>query len=195
MEVEYPWRILYVTLQNHMLPKATDILLTEQEQARCSLLVQLQGNRPDLFRDSIYTPSLPEDYEIPADALADPQFAALIAEGEKFLGFPYVWGGSTPETFFDCSGFVCWVYTHSGVHSLPRTTAAGLYNQCSVIPPELAQPGDLIFFTGTYDTPKPIIHVGIYVGGGRMLHAGSPIQYTRIDTAYWQHHFLAFGRL
>ncbi len=131
----------------------------------------------------------------PGEAMGDGSFAALIAEGEKYLGYPYVWGGSTPETSFDCSGFVCWVYTHSGTYPLSRTTAAGLYDQCAVVPKEDAQPGDLVFFSGTYACSGSVSHVGIYVGGGRMLHCGSPIQYTSIETPYWRERFFAFGRL
>lgn len=131
----------------------------------------------------------------PGEAMGDGSFAALIAEGEKYLGYPYVWGGSTPETSFDCSGFVCWVYTHSGAYPLSRTTATGIYNQCAIVPKEEAQPGDLVFFNGTYASSGPVSHVGIYVGGGKMLHCGSPIQYTSIETAYWKEHFFAFGRL
>lgn len=131
----------------------------------------------------------------PGEAMGDGSFAALVAEGEKYLGYPYVWGGSTPETSFDCSGFVCWVYTRSGAYPLSRTTASGIYNQCAIVPEGEAQPGDLVFFTGTYASSGPVSHVGIYVGGGKMLHCGSPISYTSIETAYWREHFLAFGRL
>lgn len=131
----------------------------------------------------------------PGAAMGDGSYAALIAEAEKYLGFPYVWGGSTPQTSFDCSGFVCWVYTQSGVYSLPRTTATGIYNQCAIVSKDEAQPGDLIFFTRTYACTGPVSHVGIYVGGGKMIHCGSPIQYADITTNYWREHFYAFGRL
>lgn len=131
----------------------------------------------------------------PGEAMGEGSFAALIAEGEKYLGYPYVWGGSTPETSFDCSGFVCWVYTRSGAYPLSRTTATGIYNQCAIVPKEEAQPGDLVFFSGTYASSGPVSHVGIYVGGGRMLHCGSPIGYTSIETAYWRGKFFSFGRL
>lgn len=131
----------------------------------------------------------------PGEALGDGSYAALIAEAEKYLGYPYVWGGSTPQTSFDCSGFVCWVYTQSGVYNLPRTSASGIYNQCAIVPRDEAQPGDLVFFTKTYVSSGPISHVGIYVGGGKMLHCGSPIQYTSIETNYWREHFYAMGRL
>ena len=126
---------------------------------------------------------------------ADPSFAALITEAEKYLGYPYVWGGSSPSTSFDCSGFVCYVYTHSGVHNLPRTTATGIYNQCAIVSRSEAKPGDLIFFTKTYNSDGPVSHVGIYVGDGMMIHCGSPIQYANINSSYWQEHFYAFGRL
>lgn len=120
----------------------------------------------------------------------------VFEEGEKYLGFPYVWGGSTPETSFDCSGFVCWTYTHSGVYNLPRTTAQGIYNQCKKITESEARPGDLIFFEGTYNSPhEPVTHIGIYAGNGKMLHCGNPIQYTSTQTAYWKSHFYAYGRL
>ena len=121
--------------------------------------------------------------------------AALIAEAERYLGYPYVWGGSNPSTSFDCSGFVCYVLTHSGYHNMPRTTAQGIYNQCTHISASEARAGDIIFFTGTYNSGNPVTHVGIYVGGGQMIHCGDPIKYSSINTPYWQSHFYAFGRL
>ena len=121
--------------------------------------------------------------------------AALIAEAERYLGYPYVWGGSSPSTSFDCSGFVCYVLTHSGYHNMPRTTAQGIYNQCQHISASEARAGDIIFFTGTYNSGNPVTHVGIYVGGGQMIHCGDPIKYSSINTPYWQSHFYAFGRL
>ena len=121
--------------------------------------------------------------------------AALIAYAENFLGYPYVWGGSSPSTSFDCSGFVCYVLTHSGYYNMPRTTAQGIYNQCIHISPSEARPGDLIFFTKTYSSGNPVTHVGIYTGGGQMLHCGDPIKYSSINTPYWQSHFYGFGRL
>lgn len=132
---------------------------------------------------------------VPADAYNDATFAQLMQEAEKYLGYPYVFGGSSPSTSFDCSGFVCWVYTHSGVHNLPRTTAQGIYDQCTRISREEAKPGDLVFFQGTYNAGETVTHIGIYVGNGRMLHCGNPIQYTSIETTYWTNHFYAFGRL
>ena len=118
-----------------------------------------------------------------------------MKEATKYIGWPYVWGGSSPSTSFDCSGFVCWVYTASGVHNLPRTTAQGIYNQCARVSPSEAKPGDLIFFTGTYDSGVPVSHVGIYVGDNKMLHCGNPIQYADLTSSYWSQHFYAFGRL
>jgi cell wall-associated NlpC family hydrolase len=169
--------------------------LDTEQQERYAIYQKTKGNRPYLFEGNIYAHTGEyTDYDIPSQALADPKFAAIIAEAEKYLGYPYVWGGSSPSTSFDCSGFVCWVINQSGAGSVGRTTATGLFNSCSHIPPDEAQPGDLIFFQGTYDTPGAS-HVGIYVGNGMMIHCGSPIQYTSINTSYWQSHFLGYGRL
>jgi len=135
------------------------------------------------------------EYEIPDGYFNDSDFSAIITEAEKYIGYPYVWGGSTPETSFDCSGFVCWVYNTSGVCSIERTTAQGLYDKCEIIPENEVRPGDLIFFTGTYETDKEVTHVGIYVGNDMMLHCGNPIGYTSIDADYWNEHFYGFGDL
>lgn len=194
--VAYTYKILYVTVRNRSLGTVVRELLTEDEYKRYLVIFQQKGNRPDIFGDNIYAnPSEGPKYEIPGEALSDPSFKALITEAEKYLGWPYVWGGSSPSTSFDCSGFVCWVYTASGVHNLPRTTATGIYNQCTVISKSEAKPGDLVFFTKTYDCDGPVSHIGIYVGNGMMIHAGSPIKYASIETSYWQEHFYAFGRL
>lgn len=194
--VAYTYKILYVTVRNRSLGTVVRELLTEDEYKRYLVIFQQKGNRPDIFGDNIYAnPSDGPKYEIPGEALSDPSFKALITEAEKYLGWPYVWGGSSPSTSFDCSGFVCWVYTASGVHDLPRTTATGIYNQCTVISKSEAKPGDLVFFTKTYDCDGPVSHIGIYVGNGMMIHAGSPIKYASIETSYWQEHFYAFGRL
>lgn len=139
------------------------------------------GNRPGNV-----TP--PESYD-------DEAVQALMSEAEKYLGFPYVWGGSSPSTSFDCSGFVCYVFTNSGVHNLPRTTAQGIYDQCTPVPAAEAKPGDIIFFTGTYNSAGAVSHVGIYCGNGVMIHCGDPIAYASINTSYWQSHFYSFGRL
>lgn len=195
-EEAYEYYILHVTLRNHSLTTILPERLTEDEKQRYAALLQLKGNKPYLFGDDIYTnPSEGEHYQVPGEALSDPSFAALITEAEKYLGYPYVWGGSSPSTSFDCSGFVCYVYTASGVHNLPRTTATGIYNQCAIVPRSEAKPGDLIFFTKTYDCNGPVSHVGIYVGDGMMIHCGNPIKYASINTSYWQEHFYAFGRL
>lgn len=194
--VAYTYKILYVVVRNRSLGTVVRELLTEDEYKRYLVIFQQKGNRPDIFGDNIYAnPSEGPKYEIPGEALSDPSFKALITEAEKYLGYPYVWGGSSPSTSFDCSGFVCWVYTASGVHNLPRTTATGIYNQCTVISKSEAKPGDLVFFTKTYDCDGPVSHIGIYVGNGMMIHAGSPIKYASIETSYWQEHFYAFGRL
>lgn len=196
VEVPYEYHILYVTLRNKGFGTAAVEGLTEEQKERCAATLSMKGNKPYLFGDDIYAnESAGEDYDIPGEALADPDFAALITEAEKYLGFPYVWGGSSPSTSFDCSGFVCYVFSNSGVHNLPRTTAQGIYNQCAHIAPSEAKPGDIIFFTGTYDSPGPVSHVGIYVGNNMMIHCGSPIQYVRTDSSYWTQHFYAFGRL
>ena len=132
---------------------------------------------------------------IPPDSYNDATVQALMEEAARYLGYPYVWGGSSPSTSFDCSGFVCWVFTNSGVHNLPRTTAQGIYDQCTPVSAADAKAGDIIFFTGTYNSPGPVSHVGIYCGNGVMIHCGDPIKYASINTPYWQSHFYSFGRL
>lgn len=135
-------------------------------------------------------------YSGPApSAYSDASFAKLMNEATKYIGYPYVWGGSTPQTSFDCSGFVCWCYTKSGVYNLPRTTAHCIYNQCAKISRAEAKPGDLVFFTRTYVSSEAVTHIGIYVGDGLMLHCGDPIKYASIDSNYWKSHFYGFGRL
>lgn len=131
----------------------------------------------------------------PGAAMGDETFSALMAEASRYIGYPYVWGGSSPATSFDCSGYICWVYTQSGVYNLSRTTAQGIFDQCATVRREEARPGDLIFFTKTYASSTPVSHVGIYVGGNQMLHCGSPIGYANIDSSYWSSHFYAMGRL
>lgn len=192
----YPYTICNVTLENFDLSHVPVYVMDEKTLSRYALYMATLGNRPDLFPDSESVDRLKngyEDYDIPSEALCDTRFAAMIAEAEKYLGYPYVWGGSSPSTSFDCSGFVCWVVNHSG-WSLGRTSAQGLFNACTPISRSNARPGDLIFFQGTYDTPG-VSHVGIYVGNNRMIHCGNPISYTIINTQYWQSHFYAFGRL
>ncbi|SCX88483.1 Cell wall-associated hydrolase, NlpC family [Butyrivibrio hungatei] len=167
--------------------------LNEDEKARYEVLLATQGNKSYLFDDVYADYEDPDEYHPVGEALSDQSFAAMIAEGEKYLGRAYVWGGSNPTSGFDCSGFVSWVVNHCG-WNLGRQTANGLKNRCSVVSPEEARPGDLIFFKGTYAT-NGASHVGIYVGDGMMLHCGNPIQYTSINTRYWEKHFYCFGRL
>ena len=197
-EVEYEYYILNVKLINRGLNYAIgNSGMTEDEMERYRTLLQTQGNRPDLFEDDIYAVPGGEytDYDIPGEALTDVKFARMIREAEKYLGYPYVWGGSSPSTSFDCSGFVSWVINNCGNGwSVGRLTANGLMNVCDIIPRSSAEPGDLIFFQGTYDT-SGASHVGIYVGNGMMIHCGNPISYASIETSYWQSHFYCFGRL
>ena len=170
--------------------------LTTEQTDRYDVLMTTSGNRP-LFGEDVYGVSGGEytDYDIPGEALTDEKFRRMITEAEKYLGMPYVWGGSSPSTSFDCSGFVSWVINNCGNGwSVGRQTADGLKNLCSIIPPSEAKPGDLIFFQGTYST-SGASHVGIYVGGGMMIHCGNPISYASIESSYWQEHFLCFGRI
>ena len=197
VEVAYEYYILHVRLENRTLPAVVASRLDGEQKELYDILLELKGNKPYLWDDIYsgngggYDPG--SDYTVPGEALSDPAFAALITEAEKYLGYPYVWGGSSPSTSFDCSGFVCWVYTHSGVHNLPRTTANGILGQCARVSRADARPGDLVFFQGTYNT-SGASHVGIYVGDGMMVHCGNPISYASIDTPYWRQHFLTFGR-
>lgn len=174
-EVSYEYYILHVTLKNRTLPAVVNTRLDMEQKEIYSVMQELKGNKPYLW-EGIYTEGGTQTepgYQIPGEALSDPSFAALIGEAEKYLGYPYVWGGSSPSTSFDCSGFVCWVFSNSGVHNLPRTTAQGIYNQCARVSPADARPGDIIFFTGTYDSGVPVSHVGIYVGNNMMIHCGN----------------------
>ncbi len=196
-EVEYEYYILNVKLTNYGLNYAiANSGMTADEMERYRTLLQTQGNRPDLFEGNIYaTIGEYTDYDIPGEALTDVKFARMIREAEKYLGYPYVWGGSSPSTSFDCSGFVSWVINNCGNGwSVGRLTASGLMNICDIIPRSSAEPGDLIFFQGTYNT-SGASHVGIYVGNGMMIHCGNPISYASIETSYWQSHFYCFGRL
>lgn len=198
-EVPYDYYILHVTLTNKNISTLAGELLTSQQKEMFDIYMETKGNKPDVFGENIYagTPGGGQytDYEIPPDALSDERFAAMIAEAEKYLGYPYVWGGSSPSTSFDCSGFVCWVINQSGVGNVGRTTAQGIFNYTTPIAPSEAKPGDIIFFTGTYDSGSAVSHVGIYVGNGMMIHCGNPISYASVNTPYWQQHFYAYGRL
>ena len=196
-EVEYEYYILNVKLENKGLNRVIGSSgMSEDEMERYAVLLQTNGNRPDIFGDDIYAVTGEyTDYDIPGEALTDTRFANMIREAEKYLGYPYVWGGSSPSTSFDCSGFVSWVINHCGNGwSVGRLTANGLMGVCDIIPRSSAKPGDLIFFQGTYDT-SGASHVGIYVGNGMMIHCGNPISYASIETSYWQSHFYCFGRI
>lgn len=194
-DVPYTYRICNVTLDNFNLSHLPFYVLSREGVGRYAMYISVLGMREDLFRGSPYASTLrePGEYDIPADVMEDETFRRLIEEAEKYIGYPYVWGGSNPNTSFDCSGFVSWVLTQSGVCNTGRLGAQGLYNISTPVSSANARPGDLIFFVGTYDTPG-VSHVGIYVGGGKMLHCGDPIQYADINTSYWQSHFYAFGR-
>ena len=193
--VYYDYFICTVTLENFNLSHVPVYIMGEEDLSEYALYMSALGNRPELFGSSEYVDRYinnpPDPYEIPASALEDETFAALITEAEKYLGYPYVWGGSNPSTSFDCSGFVSWALTNSGVCNTGRLGAQGLYNIST--PVSTPQPGDLVFFTGTYDTPG-VSHVGIYVGNSMMLHCGDPISYSNLNSSYWQSHFYAYAR-
>ena len=194
VEVPYNYYICYVTLENFNLSHLPVYLMGEETLSRYALYMATLGNRPDLFPSSPYVgkyTNKPPAHEIPEDYLADETFAAILKEAEKYVGYPYVWGGSSPSTSFDCSGFVSYVYNQCG-WDFGRLGAQGLYNISTRT--SSPKPGDLVFFTGTYDTPG-ISHVGIYVGDGWMLHCGDPISYANLNTSYWQSHFYAYGKL
>ncbi len=199
VQVPYTYYICHVELENFNLSHLPVYIMSKAQLSMYAVYMSTLGNRPDLFPGSAYVNRYYyteyEKYEIPSEALADEQFAAIIAEAEKYLGFPYVWGGSSPATSFDCSGFVSYVYNNCGMHwDFGRLGAEGLRSMSAYVSPVNARPGDLIFFEKTYDTTGAS-HVGIYVGNNMMLHCGDPIQYTSIDTSYWRSHFLQFGRL
>lgn len=186
---------LNVSMTNHNLDTVLRNRMNADEKGRYDLYNHTYGNRDYLFDVNIPSYGGGFGYEIPAEALSDEKFARMIAEAEKYLGYPYVWGGASPSTSFDCSGFVCWVINNCGNGwNVGRTTADGLRGACAQVSPSEAKPGDIIFFQGTYNTAGAS-HVGIYVGDGMMIHCGNPIQYTSIESPYWQQHFMAFGRL
>ena len=201
VEVEYNYYILQTTLVNNTLDTVIRGLgLTADQMQRYELLLETYGNKAGLFGDDIYSEVNPgdyQDYDIPPEALTDQRFANMIREAEKYLGYPYVWGGSSPSTSFDCSGFVSYVLNHCGNGwSMGRQTANGLRGKCTAVSPSEARPGDLIFFQGTYAAAgSGASHVGIYVGNGMMIHCGNPISYASVNTSYWQDHFYCYGRL
>ena len=192
--VYYDYYICTVTLENFNLSHLPIYIMGEDQLSRYALYMAALGNRPDLFPSSPYVAKYtadPVEHEIPEAYLADETFAAILEEAEKYIGYPYVWGGYKPSTSFDCSGFVSYVYNQCG-WDFGRLGAQGLYNISRRT--SSPRPGDLVFFTGTYDTPG-VSHVGIYVGDGWMLHCGDPIGYANLNTSYWQSHFYAYGRL
>ena len=196
-QVPYDYYICTVTLENFNLSHVPVYIMSEEQLGMYATYMATLGNRPDLFAGSGYIGKYVEgsytDYDIPPEALDDEVFAAIIKEAEKYLGYPYVWGGSSPSTSFDCSGFVSWVINHSG-WDVGRLGAQGLCNICTPVSSANVKPGDLVFFTGTYDTPG-VSHVGIYVGNNMMIHSGDPISYANLNSSYWQSHFYRYGRL
>ena len=196
-QVPYDYYICTVTLENFNLSHVPVYIMSEEQLGMYATYMATLGNRPDLFPGSGYIGKYVEgsytDYDIPPEALDDEVFAAIIKEAEKYLGYPYVWGGSSPSTSFDCSGFVSWVINHSG-WDVGRLGAQGLCNICTPVSSVNVKPGDLVFFTGTYDTPG-VSHVGIYVGNNMMIHCGDPISYANLNSSYWQSHFYRYGRL
>ena len=196
-QVPYDYYICTVTLENFNLSHVPVYIMSEEQLGMYATYMATLGNRPDLFPGSGYIGKYVEgsytDYDISPEALDDEVFAAIIKEAEKYLGYPYVWGGSSPSTSFDCSGFVSWVINHSG-WDVGRLGAQGLCNICTPVSSANVKPGDLVFFTGTYDTPG-VSHVGIYVGNNMMIHCGDPISYANLNSSYWQSHFYRYGRL
>ena len=196
-QVPYDYYICTVTLENFNLSHVPVYIMSEEQLGMYATYMATLGNRPDLFPGSGYIGKYVEgsytDYDISPEALDDEVFAAIIKEAEKYLGYPYVWGGSSPSTSFDCSGFVSWVINHSG-WDVGRLGAQGLCNICTPVSSANVKPGDLVFFTGTYDTPG-VSHVGIYVGNNMMIHCGDPISYANLNSNYWQSHFYRYGRL
>ena len=199
VQVPYEYRIFHTKLVNKGLEVVIREELNNDQWKRYEIFQDTLGGRPYLFNgglppggsDGSGTPGI--DYQVPAEALTDEEFAAIYKEAQKYVGTPYVWGGSTPETGFDCSGYVCWVYNQNG-YDVGRTTANGLWQKSQHISEAEAKPGDLVFFEGTYDTPGKS-HVGIYLGNGMMVSAGDPIKYADIHSSYWQKYLSGFGRL
>ena len=196
-DVPYTYRICNVTLDNFNLSHLPFYVLSREGVGRYAMYISVLGMREDLFRGNPYASTLrePGEYDIPADVMEDETFRRLMEEAEKYIGYPYVWGGDSPETSFDCSGFISYVFAASGVRDVGRLGATSLYGRCTPIAPQEARPGDLIFFEGTISGEEGITHVGLYVGGNHMLHCGSPIGYADLTDSYWQNHFYGYGRL
>ena len=197
VQVPFEYRICTVTLENRDLSHLPVEVLSGSQLNMYATYMATLGNRPELFPDSpyveLYLNKTDQSFDIPVDAIPSDRVAAMLQEAQKYLGYPYVWGGSSPATSFDCSGYVCWVVNHSG-WNIGRLSAQGICNVCIPISAANAQPGDLVFFKGTYDTPG-VSHCGIYVGNNTMIHCGDPIKYANLNTNYWQSHFYCFGRL
>lgn len=196
-DVPYTYRICTVTLDNFNLSHLPFYVLSREGVGRYAMYISVLGMREDLFRGNPYASTLrePGEYDIPADVMEDETFRRLMEEAEKYIGYPYVWGGDSPETSFDCSGFISYVFAASGVRDVGRLGATSLYGRCTPVAPQEARPGDLIFFEGTISGEEGITHVGLYVGGNHMLHCGSPIGYADLTDSYWQNHFYGYGRL
>ena len=196
-DVPYTYRICTVTLDNFNLSHLPFYVLSREGVGRYAMYISVLGMREDLFRGNPYASTLrePGEYDIPADVMEDETFRRLMEEAEKYIGYPYVWGGDSPETSFDCSGFISYVFAASGVRDVGRLGVTSLYGRCTPIAPQEARPGDLIFFEGTISGEEGITHVGLYVGGNHMLHCGSPIGYADLTDSYWQNHFYGYGRL
>lgn len=196
-DVPYTYRICNVTLDNFNISHLPFYVLSREGVGRYAMYISVLGMREDLFRGNPYASTLrePGEYDIPADVMEDETFRRLMEEAEKYIGYPYVWGGDSPETSFDCSGFISYVFAASGVRDVGRLGATSLYGRCTPIAPQEARPGDLIFFEGTISGEEGITHVGLYVGGNHMLHCGSPIGYADLTDSYWQNHFYGYGRL
>ena len=197
--VPYVYRICSVTLENFNLSHVPVYIMSHDQLSMYAMYMDSLGNRPDLFPESDYVRKYYgteyAKYEIPESAMADERFALMITEAEKYLGFPYIWGGSDPSTSFDCSGFVSWVCNNCGYGwDFGRVGAESLYYMCSPVSAGSVRPGDLVFFVGTYDTDF-ISHVGIYAGEGMMIHCGDPVQYADLNGSYWQAHLYSYGRL
>ena len=202
IEVAYTYTICKVKLVNNMLSHLPFMVLSREKVGMYALYMATLGNYPDLFAGKPHASQLkePMEYEVPeAYKQADPKFAKLIEAGERYIGYPYVWGGDSPETSFDCSGFISWIFKESGVRDVGRLGATSLYGVCTPIEPEEARPGDLIFFQGTLGDGVAgndgITHVALYVGDGYILNCGNPISYADLSRAYWQEHFYGFGRM
>ena len=196
-DVPYTYRICNVTLDNFNLSHLPFYVLSREGVGRYAMYISVLGMREDLFRGNPYASTLrePGEYDIPADVMEDETFRRLMEEAEKYIGYPYVWGGDSPETSFDCSGFISYVFAASGVRDVGRLGATSLYGRCTPVSSQEARPGDLIFFEGTISGEEGITHVGLYVGGNHMLHCGSPIGYADLTDSYWQNHFYGYGRL